>query len=577
MKKMLISTKVLALSVVTCVTIVAGIVFTFSVLQKLTVNNEHMEQEIIGRTTELNSLLTLFGYGHTIHNFKNLVLRGNEKFARRVEADSPSFKASIANLKKMKLNHEEEKALDAIERVYKQYEDAVQTALRMHRQAEGVQAIDKFVKIDDSPAKNGFKVLQESIDSMQHQSLVSTNAIIQKVKVIVITVLGVLTFLMVVALLTLRSIILPLKESMKISQTIADGDLTVPVVVNRDDEVGLLQEALQSMLTQWQKIVSSFTGNSNHLSSTATELTGMSSLMLDGADTLHEKATNVNQATTEMSNRLTTISAAAEELSVNMNTVSENASQSAENMNQVATATEEMRATVDEIAANTEKASSVTETAVQNTLNASKKVDVLGAASDEINNVIAVIVEISEQTKLLALNATIEAARAGEAGKGFAVVANEVKELAKQTSDATVEISNKIAMMRESTQDTITEIASISDVVNSVNEIVTTIATAVEEQSITTRDISDNINQASHVIGEMTHTVGEAASGVREVTTNITEIATSAGSISDDIDDVQQESSKIREISTHVGENAKELVSIGSGIKDIADRFRLPE
>lgn len=102
--------------------------------------------------------------------------------------------------------------------------------------------------------------------------------------------------------------------------------------------------------------------------------------------------------------------------------------------------------------------------------------------SDEGNNF--KITEISEQTNLLALNATIEAARAGEAGKGFAVVANEIKELARQTADATSEIKEQIEGIQGSTSGTVSEIDEILKVINDVNEIVSNIATAVEEQSL---------------------------------------------------------------------------------------------
>ena len=108
----------------------------------------------------------------------------------------------------------------------------------------------------------------------------------------------------------------------------------------------------------------------------------------------------------------------------------------------------------------------------------------------EIAKVLSVIGDISDRTNLLALNATIEAARAGEAGKGFAVVANEIKELAKQTAAATLDIKALIDDVQGTSKTTREEISQISSVIGGVNDIVASIATAVEEQTAATREIS---------------------------------------------------------------------------------------
>jgi methyl-accepting chemotaxis protein len=145
----------------------------------------------------------------------------------------------------------------------------------------------------------------------------------------------------------------------------------------------------------------------------------------------------------------------------------------------------------------------------------------LGNAADEIGKVIQVIQDIAEQTNLLALNATIEAARAGDAGKGFAVVATEVKALAKQTAEATEDIRGKIEGIQSSTSLAVKSIGSISEVIQQVNEISRTIASAVEEQSVTTREIAQNVAQTSSAAETVSVGVTQSAMASKEITQNI--------------------------------------------------------
>ncbi len=129
--------------------------------------------------------------------------------------------------------------------------------------------------------------------------------------------------------------------------------------------------------------------------------------------------------------------------------------------------------------------------------------------------------EISEQTNLLALNATIEAARAGEAGKGFAVVANEIKELARQTAAATVDIKNQINDMQATTATTVEDIEKISEVIAEINNVINGIATAVEEQSMASNEIAGNISQASLGIAEVNENVAQSTVVIADITRDI--------------------------------------------------------
>jgi len=177
----------------------------------------------------------------------------------------------------------------------------------------------------------------------------------------------------------------------------------------------------------------------------------------------------------------------------------------------VAASTEELASTVREISNNASKAAQVSATAVKAASRTNETIGRLGESSQSIGQVVKLITSIAQQTNLLALNATIEAARAGEAGRGFAVVANEVKELAKQTGEATGEISRKIDGIQSDTAQSVEAIGEISHVIDEISEIANSIASAVEEQTATTAENSRNLSEAARGSGEIADTVKELA------------------------------------------------------------------
>ena len=184
--------------------------------------------------------------------------------------------------------------------------------------------------------------------------------------------------------------------------------------------------------------------------------------------------------------------------SAQANVASAAAEQVSEMWRTVSTGTEEMGASIREIAKNANEAAGWRLRLSRSPRRPIATVAKLGESSAEIGNVIKVITSIAQQTNLLALNATIEAARAGEAGKGFAVVANEVKELAKQTAKATEDISRKIEAIQSDTKGAVDAIAQIGKIINQINDIQNTIASAVEEQTATTGEISPQCRRGRH-------------------------------------------------------------------------------
>lgn len=251
----------------------------------------------------------------------------------------------------------------------------------------------------------------------------------------------------------------------------------------------------------------------------------------------------VTSSATEMEVSSKSLSDMADNTARQSQVVAAASEEATRNVETVSSAAEELSASISEIARHVQEQSHMTSQAVNEAESTNNTIKELGDASSEIGQVVKVITSIAQQTNLLALNATIEAARAGEAGKGFAVVANEVKELARQTARATEEISEKINAIQGSTNVAVSAIGSIGDSIRKINEISTTIASAVEEQTAATNEISRN--------------VAEAARGTAEVTNNISGVsqaATDSGTAANDMltaaQGLTQESVKLDEAAT---------------------------
>lgn len=346
-----------------------------------------------------------------------------------------------------------------------------------------------------------------------------------------------------------KSITRPINAAVAGLKDIAEGegDLTMRLVVTSKDEIGEMAKWFNLFIEKLQVIIKQISDNSTHVSDSSTKLSSISLELLSGAEDTSQRSTNVATASEEMSTNINNVAAAME--------------QSATNLSMVAAASEEMSATIKEIAENAEKARGVASEAVGQSQSAHEKMNELGVAANKIGKVAETITEISEQTNLLALNATIEAARAGEAGKGFAVVANEIKELAKQTAIATLDIKAVISDVLTTTKSAESEIGQISGVMKGVNEIVATIATAVEEQAVTTQEIANNIAQASQ--------------GIQEVNENVSQSSVVSASISQDIAEVSEASRNISKSSNEVKSNAQDLFTRADELNTIVGKFKV--
>lgn len=339
----------------------------------------------------------------------------------------------------------------------------------------------------------------------------------------------------------------PILRAVDFAGQVSKGDLTHTLETRRTDEIGSLVGALNHTVSSLGDMFREVSAGVTQLSSSSSELTELSGLMSSNAREASEKSNAV--------------AAEAEEMSASMNSVAAATEQSVGNINRVAVATEQMTGTIGKIAENSEEARAVTVEAVSKVKRSSDKVKALGASAQGIGKVTDVINEISAQTNLLALNATIEAARAGEAGKGFAVVANEIKLLAQQTSDATEEIKKNIDGIQLSTNETVSEITDVSTIIARVNELVSAISAEVNEQSLATREIADNIGQASL--------------GLQEVNDNVGQSSVVAGQIAQEIVGVHQAAEEISGNSSTVKGSAGELYNLAVQLRKMVEKFNL--
>jgi methyl-accepting chemotaxis protein len=292
----------------------------------------------------------------------------------------------------------------------------------------------------------------------------------------------------------------------------SQGDLTREIEVSGDGAVDRVASGLNTFVSDLRRSMTSLAQNATSLGTSAEELSSISQQMHENSRQTTSLADGASTASSRISSSVQT----------------------------VATGIEEMEASIKEIAKNASEAARVTADAVRAAEATNTTVSKLGESSAEIGQVIKVITSIAQQTNLLALNATIEAARAGEAGKGFAVVANEVKELAKETARATEDIGKKIVAIQDDTNSAVEAIGKIGVIISRINDISTTIASAVEEQTATANEIGRNVTEVSKNSGEIAHNISSVASAAEGTTEGAGNTRQAAGELARMASEMQQ-------------------------------------
>ncbi len=336
-----------------------------------------------------------------------------------------------------------------------------------------------LVEIDEAEAMASVKTLEKNAEKQQSQLLFISLALI-------------LSTAFLIGLLSLgiaRALVRPIEGTTVLLQDIAEGegDLTQRLEILNQDELGELAEAFNTFAEKIQELIQEVAETGGVVSGAAQEISAGSTELTERAEISAEEASIIATAGEEIAHTTQALSGAAEELN----------------------------ASITEIASNASRASELAEQANTAMKNAVEIVSTMDQQASEISAVVEVIDKVAAQTNLLALNATIEAARAGEAGQGFAVVASEVKQLANETSTATLRIADRLEQVKLQSRRSVVAIEELTTFFDEIKELQVAVGASVEEQSATTMQIASSVSQTAQTSQEIATNIFSLAEGAK--------------------------------------------------------------
>ena len=520
LNKLSIKKNFLILVVVTALAFAAVFALASLVMTSAKSQWQNYQHEVVQRESLLFEMKSQFGYGGLIHNFKNYVLRGTNKYHDRIQQHYQALSASIEAYRALnQLSEEEVRALEQVAhvgRLYYEYGDTIKERLA---QGATPEQIDQIVKIDDSPAIEGFSLLQQSAAALTQAASKQLDDTIKNAMLSLFIGLGVAFLLIMGGIFAVSSNILkPINRLQVVMKDIAEGegDLTRRLDDSGRNEMAELAHSFNKFVTKVQSLLGHVARSAEDLSSSTSRAAGVAERAKQGAQQQQSQTSHIASAIIEMNNTVQDVA----QNTAHAAEVACQANDDAASGKQVVTQSLNV---INALAADVQTAAEVLRKLEEHSAN--------------IGSVLDVIRGVAEQTNLLALNAAIEAARAGEQGRGFAVVADEVRTLASRTQESTQEIQSMIEHLQSGVNDAVkvmergTDQASssvaqavkagesldaITQGVGSISDMNTQVATAAEELSALMEEIQRNATEINEVTGETAQGATEAASASEE-------------------------------------------------------------
>ncbi len=585
---------------------------------------------LIERIEKVRLLTRLINQGNEIRvaNFKAQAL-GNPEMLREALKQFSLIHEIIDGLIATSRQDDSLRRIQEIDAAAESYEAAMKNLLENSTELnrlneERNETARRVLEIAESTFDAGMDRMQEV--SEETVTLVNESTLTLWIGLIAAALIGTAILIVLTRLITA-----PIYRISAFTRRFGQGDLSEDLDIDTKDEIGGMASDLNSSVGSLREILRQLSDNTNSLAGSSEELSAVSAEMAASAEEMNSQADTVAAAseqvnasvgmvasaaeesnasvsgiaamTEEMSSTFENVARASRKTSENVAEMAGSGEQMSKQVDSVASAAEEMTASLNEVAKNTVKASRISQDAKERTKEIDIRMDALVNASKQIGKVVGVIKDIADQTNMLALNATIEAAGAGDAGRGFAVVAGEVKELARQSADATDEIADQIDQIRRSTNDAVSAIEEINSIIENIASINEMIASSAEEQTATAGEISKSVaaaaatvknvatnatessqlvediarstDEASKTATEVARNIDELLNGIKEVARASDEASRGVNDISMNIQNISEAARQTSEGASQTDQSSQELSEMAQSLARIVDRFKL--